>query len=324
MEYSVIIRTTGKAGAKYQQLLNSIQNLIPQPQEVIVVLPEKYELPKERIGIEHFYFCKKGMVSQRLFGIAQCKTKYALIVDDDIAFDSDFVTKLYHPLKDEKYTISAGPLVEFFPERGKQAIVSALCGSAIPTFFHKNRYNTVLRTTGYSYNRNIDTKVHRLYETQTAAWTCFFIDVAQFREINFEEELWLDMHGYATHDDTCMFYKAWVTGHKAVIVSDANYQHLDAKTSIQGIKLKRAEADSFNTYVFWYRFIYEPDRGFMRLIDVLCFAYLQMMISVLGAIKVLRNKDHINELKVRASAKKEARAFVRSEEYSNLKKISKG
>ena len=70
LDYSVIIRTTGKAGAKYQALLDSIAGLDPQPKEVIVVLPEGYALPSERLGWETFCFCPKGMVIQRLHGIA--------------------------------------------------------------------------------------------------------------------------------------------------------------------------------------------------------------------------------------------------------------
>ena len=64
LDYSVIIRTTGKAGAKYQALLDSIAGLDPQPKEVIVVLPEGYALPSERLGWETFCFCPKGMVIQ--------------------------------------------------------------------------------------------------------------------------------------------------------------------------------------------------------------------------------------------------------------------
>ena len=79
IDYSVVIRTTGKAGAKYQGLLDSIAALEPQPREVIVVLPEGYALPTERLGWETFSFCPKGMVIQRLHGIAQCKTKYVLV-----------------------------------------------------------------------------------------------------------------------------------------------------------------------------------------------------------------------------------------------------
>ena len=47
LEFSVIIRTTGNAHEKYQKLLNSIVALEPQPKEVVVVLPDGYDLPEE-------------------------------------------------------------------------------------------------------------------------------------------------------------------------------------------------------------------------------------------------------------------------------------
>ena len=56
IDYSVIIRTTGEAHEKYQKLLDSIEKLMPQPQEIIVVLPEGKEYPKEKTGKERYYF----------------------------------------------------------------------------------------------------------------------------------------------------------------------------------------------------------------------------------------------------------------------------
>lgn len=253
LDYSVIIRTTGKAGAKYQALLDSIAGLDPQPKEVIVVLPEGYALPSERLGWETFCFCPKGMVIQRLHGIAMCKTKYALISDDDIAFGSDFVRKLVKPLETGRYGISAGPLPEFFPAPGMGAMIDAFTGSALPTVFHRERYNTVLKTTGYSYNRHLEPG--KLYETQSAPWTCFFADVQKLRSIRFEDELWLDKNGYSAHDDTAMFYKAWLRGVMPVVVADASYRHMDARTSTTG-NPKAAFAGGFNKVVFWHRFIY--------------------------------------------------------------------
>ena len=57
IDYSVVIRTTGKAHEKYQALLNSIDSLTTKPVDVIVVLPEGYDLPQEQLGYENFYFC---------------------------------------------------------------------------------------------------------------------------------------------------------------------------------------------------------------------------------------------------------------------------
>lgn len=260
-EYSVIIRTTGKAKEKYAGLLRSISQLEPQPKEIIVVLPEGYDLPEETLGRETFYFCPRGMVTQRVYGISKCKTRYALISDDDIAFGSDLVKKLSAPVVSGEYGFSAGPLLEFFPSKGFKSVVSAIMGSAVPTFFHKDRYNSVLKTTGYSYNRRIDPGSGKLYETQTAPWTCFFADLEAFRAIHFEDELWLDAHGYSAMDDETMFYKAWLCDKKTVIVASAPYEHLDGKTSVRGNLEQVHYAAGFNRVVFWRRFLYDEAQG---------------------------------------------------------------
>ena len=93
IDYSVIIRTTGQAGEKYTKLLESIKKLKPQPREIIVVLPEKANLPENQLGYEKFFYSPKGMVIQRMCGIAKCKTRYGLICDDDVVFEKKFVQK---------------------------------------------------------------------------------------------------------------------------------------------------------------------------------------------------------------------------------------
>lgn len=322
-DYSVIIRTTGKAGNKYQRLLDSIQKLNPQPEEIIVVLPEGYSPPNERLGNETFYFCPKGMVIQRLYGIEKCRTKYALVTDDDIAFESDFVTKLYEPLKDGKYCISAGPLLEFFPKKGKETIIAAILGAAIPTLIHRDCYNTVLRTTGYSYNR-INVNEKKLYETQSAPWTCFFANIDELRKIHFEDEMWLDMHGYSAHDDTCMFYKAWLCGKKAVIVANAVYQHMDARTSKQGINFNAAVSGAFNTYVFWHRFIYSQETNAIgRLWCFLCLRYYLFVNGVIRGVKVKMGKYSREMQAAYYQGLSEAKVWTKSKEYANLPSVKR-
>ena len=57
--------------------------------------------------------------------------------------------------------------------------------SAVPSVFHKERYVSILRSGGYSYNRNL--KEPGYYETQSVAWTCFFADVEAIKKLDFEE-----------------------------------------------------------------------------------------------------------------------------------------
>lgn len=321
VDYSVIIRTTGKAGEKYAQLLGSIEKLNPQPQEIIVVLPEGYAPPKESLGKERICYCPKGMVTQRLYGIRECTTRYALITDDDIAFESDFVSKLYVPLADGKYGFSAGPLTEFFPEPGAQTICSALIGAALPAVFHRERYNTVLKTTGYSFNRKIAVGSNRLYETQSAPWTCFFADMEAIQAIHFEDELWLDKHGYSAHDDTTMFYKAWLCGRKAVIVADAPYQHLDAGTSRRGNSENVEFSNGFNTIVFWHRFLYTQEKGLKKAWCQLCLKYRIQMQKIYNYLNIRRGKMVDSEAAAFCAGVAEGKAWISSSEYAAIPPI---
>lgn len=318
IDYSVIIRTTGKAGEKYRKLLSSIAALESKPREVIVVLPEGYALPEDRLGWETFYHCPKGMVIQRLYGIAQCKTPYALICDDDIAFETDFVTKLHAPVSEGTYGLSAGPLLEFFPRKGLPAIMSFLTGAAGPSVFHRERYNTVWRTTGYSYNRKL--KPGRFYETQSAAWTCFYADVEKLRSIRFEDELWLDRNGYSSRDDTTMFFKAWLRGVKCVIVADAHYQHLDAKTSTRGNTEKIFYASGFNYVVFWHRFL-SGERCMEKLWSRLCIHYRLGTQGLYNQLNRLRGRITVEEIKAFECGVRAGWEWLDSEEYKNLPSI---
>ena len=315
IDYSVIIRTTGKAGEKYQCLLKSIAGLEPQPKEVIVVLPEGYALPEYQLGWETFYFCPKGMVIQRLYGIAQCKTAYALICDDDIAFSPDFVRKLHEPLESGKYGISAGPLTEFFPRKGLPSVMSIITGAACPMLFHKERYNTVLRTTGYSYNRHICSE--RNYETQSAPWTCFYADMDKLRTIHFEDELWLDKNGYSAHDDTAMFFKAWIRGIKTIIVGGAIYQHLDAKTSTRGNREQFYYATGFNHVVFWHRFLRDGNL-MQRLWSRVCIHYRLVAEKLYFRLNLIRDRMTSEELSAFTEGTLEGWGWIETDEYRAL------
>lgn len=318
IDYSIIIRTTGTARKKYQALLDSISKLEPLPKEIIVVLPEGYALPEERLGWETFYFCPKGMVIQRMTGVAKCKTKYALVCDDDVSFNSDFVQKLYEPVRSGLCAFSAGPLYSFLPRKGANAVLCAVMASAAPTLFHrKDRYVSVLKSSGYSYNRHL--KPGRYYETQSVAWTCFFADIQAFRGIAFEEESWLDVHGYSAMDDQAMFYKAWLRGYKTIVVADAYYIHMDAKTSTQNNKPNVLYSAMFNRVIFWHRFIYSmQESAIQRGIAKAAFTYRLLWIQLWNWINVFRHRMSKEDLNIVKNGYTDAKHFLISGEYSKL------
>ena len=325
IDYSVIIRTTGKAKEKYAGLLSSISLLSPQPKEVIVVLPEGYSLPEDRLGWETFYFCPKGMVIQRMTGIRNCKTRYALICDDDVRFESDFVQKLYKPVFEGRCGLSAAPLYSFLPQKGVRAFADAIMARALPTVFHKNnRYISVLKSAGYSYNRLLQSGVNAYYETQSVAWTCFFADLEVLNSTDFHVETWLDSHGYSAMDDQTMFYKAWLRGHKTIVVADAHYDHLDGRTSRQNNAPAVLYSIPFNMIVFWHRFIYSlQPTGVKKVVSQVAFGYRLLWCHLWDLLSLIRKKTDQNDFIITQQGYRDAWEYIKSDAYKALPSVIK-
>lgn len=327
INYSIVIRTIGKAGKKYKKLLTSIENLIPRPIEIIVVIPEGYELPKERIGKgleERFIYCKKGMVEQRLIGIENAKGEYLLVCDDDVAFDKYFVQKLYKPIEKGIAKISAGPLLSFLPQPGIRVIYNNISSKAVETVFNKNKYVHILKSSGWSYNRNIDIKKERYYETESIPWTCFFAEKKALDSLEFREEIWLDKYGYASMDDQTMFYKAYLMGIKSVVVSNAEYEHLDAKTSrIENKKIPDRVffSHGFNRFIFWHRFIYCTGGNINKILSIVSFIYYILFGTIYLLLKGIKDREFIKRNKLIFKGYREAISYINGYEYKALKKI---
>ena len=318
IDYSVIIRTIGKANEKYQKLLDSINRLTPQPKEVIVVLPEGYELPRQKLGWETFCYSKKGMVSQRMYGITVCKTKFALICDDDVNFGSDFVQKLHEPLEQSTGSLSIAPLYSFLPPKGFKTFIGALFGTAVPTVFHKSNYCTILKGAGYSFNRHLK-KHKKYYNTQSAAGTCFYANIDDLKTVKFEAEKWIDMNEYSAIEDTVMFYKAYLMGIKTIVVTNAVYVHEDAKTSTRNNQEVVKYCSAFNMVVFWHRFIYLSQKNAMnRFSAYVCFAYKRICTILYEWFYYILNKNDKQCLVLTKKGMKDAYKYIGSKEYSLL------
>ncbi len=321
ISYSVVIRTIGKAGEKYQRLLDSVDHLAPRPEEVIVILPYGYDLPKEQLGYERFCFSEKGMVHQRQKGFEECHSKYALVCDDDVCFGPDFVQKLVEPLELGCGKISAAPLYSFLPQRGIRALLDCLTGAAAPTVFHRDRYVSVLNTSGYSYNRHLK-KTKTFYESQSLPGTCFFCETKAILETGLDEEMWVDARRYSSMEDQVLIYKAWLRGKKAIVVSDAEYEHLDGKTSTQGNQGPVLYAHRFNRTVFWKRFIYDQKKTpFGRAWCTIAYRYRILCGKIMDRLALLRKRYSQEDFQAIKKGLKEGFAFIKSEEYANLSKV---
>lgn len=319
IKYSVIIRTIGTAGQKYQRLLESIKELSPQPQEIVVVLPTGYSEPSDKLGHETFIYSEKGMYYQRVRGIEYCRTKYALICDDDVCFEKDFVRKLHKPIQEGLCSISAAPLYSFLPKPGLMTVATTIMASAMPTVLHRDRYVSVLKGTGYSFNRRLDMSHSRYYESMSVAGTCFYCDVEALRQCHLQDEFWMDDHGYAAMEDQTLIYKAWLNGYKTIVVSDAYYEHMDGKTSIRNNSKAADYSLTYNRVIFWDRFIYRMESGLIgKIMARACFGYRmgwQRLYTILSAMRGTMSKENAKLIK---KAYIDATRYIKTPEYEQI------
>lgn len=320
MNYSIVIRTVGTAGEKYQRLLNSIQNLKTRPIEVLVVLPEGATPPPERLGYETFLYCEKGMVSQRVYGGKYAKGAYVLFTDDDIEFSSDFVDLLYEPIYKGKCNVTAVADETLLPpKRGIRKWVPLLTLSACPTVLHKDMYVKILRSGGWSYNRKSFHNQSYMY-TESAPGMCFFCSREDFLQIYFEDDLWLQDEAYALWDDQVMFYKFHLHDKRVMCLTDKIFEHLDAGSNSNDRAVKAAHANSRNKYIFWYKYIFLQQQNFTnRLLSIIFFQYSKWMSLFLRKIGSLRSKNKRNEYVAYKQGYIDGYAYIKSTNFEGIK-----
>ena len=329
--YTIVIRTLGRAGEKYQRLLESIDKQSLRPVAVKVYLPYGYDLPPERLGWEEFVFCTKGMVHQRAAAFAQCDTDYTLALDDDVKFDSDFVERLFETLE-SAHSDFVSPIVRENLSGGGESRKSFLspCVSQVKDFkdwllgvsmtkeFKEPFLVKIWKTGGFLIKRNIDDDTQ--YFSQSGHGTCVFGRTKALKNLRFEDELWLENTRYALPEDMVMFYKLYLQGNVIAVNRDVRFLHLDAGSSLENDdkKLNTIFASARNGMIFWHRFIYSPKSS--KALSVLCLGrrmFCTCLFAFLKGIAKGNFKFFVAYLKGYASALE----FIKSEIYRNLPEI---
>lgn len=318
MEYSVAIRTLGKAGDKYQKLLNSLNSQTIRPKNIFVYIAEGYPIPNETIGIEKYIYVKKGMVAQRALKYKEIDSEYILFLDDDVYLPPDGVEKLF-AAKDQMNANVVSP--DVFPNADRSLagkMLMSLSCRMLPRKDDKKWAYKVMRNSGYSYNSSPSQDV---YMSQTNAGPCFLCSKEDFLKIQFEDEMWLEKCSYALGDDQVMFYKMFCLGYKQLTLFNSGIIHLDAGTTLQSEDKERKMIFSdlrFKT-VFWHRFIYTPDSSpISKFISIISASYtiaFTLMSSLL--------KGRLDIFQVKCAAIRDGVEFLKSREYKEIPKIKK-
>lgn len=316
--YTAVIRTLGKAGEKYQRLLDSLCSQTLKPKKILVYIAEGYPLPKETCGKEEYIRVKKGMVAQRALPYEEVETEYILFLDDDLYLPIDFINELFKSLNDNNADVVSPDVFDNASRALKAEMLMTLSGRMRARRRDKIFGYKVMATGGFSYNKSPE---KRAYISNTNAGACFLCRKSDFLKIKFEEETWLDQIGYAIGEDQIMFYKMYLSGLKQLTVFSTGIEHLDAGGNLgnKEKELKLIESDYFFRKVFWHRFLQTPERNPMkRLWNSICINYFYGFGFFISSIKGAKAT-----LKAKRRGLSHANAFIKSEEYKSLPKVEK-
>ena len=322
MEYSVVIRTLGSGGLKYGALLESIKRQTIKPKEVIFVLPEGFQLPAERLGSETFYFSKKGMLQQRLYGFEMAKTEYMLVCDDDVSFSDNFVERLYLQLQKQNADAIQPNNHDAFTDT---SLIEKLKNVPFALMGHKflsckeSIYARRISATG-GYIKNINLKKDNEYLSQSGNFQCFFIKTKAACRIAFEDELWLEQTKYAIPDDQVFFYKLFINGYTIAYSPQIAYNHLDGRTSVN---INRAKLVTYamakNYVIFWHRFLFIQTDSFLVKGKLIAGIFYRCANSIIIALTFGLIKGHFYKLEMTIKGIIDALKFIKSQEYKQIR-----
>ena len=308
MEYTAVIRTLGKAGEKYQKLLDSLVAQTVKPKQIIVYIAEGYPIPKETVGFERYVYVKKGMVAQRALPYDEVDTEYMLCLDDDLVMPDSFVEDMFRAMAEAGADVISPDVFPNHKRSFKQEVMMALSGRMIARRCDDNW--------GYSYRKHIQKSA---YQSQTNAGACFLCRKTDFQKIHFEDEIWLDAATYPLGEDQVMYFKMHLLGLKVFTFYDSGIIHLDAGDNLNPEKqMGLLYSDLRFKVVFWHRFLWSVDNAWGKLLDSIAIAYYLLFTICISALKLQRDV-----LSVKYKAIKDTFRFLKSDEYKRIPKMKR-
>ena len=316
MEYTAVIRTLGKAGEKYQKLLDSLVSQTVKPKQIIVYIAEGYPIPKETVGFERYVYVKKGMVAQRALPYDEVDTEYMLCLDDDLVLPDSFVEDMFRAMAEAGADVISPDVFPNHKRSFTQEVMMALSGRMIARRCDDSWGYKVFRTGGYSYRTHIQKSA---YQSQTNAGACFLCRKTDFQKIHFEDEIWLDAATYPLGEDQVMYFKMHLLGLKVFTFYDSGIIHLDAGDNLNPEKqMGLLYSDLGFKVVFWHRFLWSVDNAWGKLLDSIAIAYYLLFTICISALKLQRDV-----LSVKYKAIKDTFRFLKSDEYKRIPKMKR-
>ena len=260
--YSIAIRTLGTAGEKFRKELESLCAQTAQPELVVVYIAEGYNRPGFTVGKEEYVWVKKGMVAQRALPFDEINSDCILMLDDDVLLSPDSVEKMLRALIENKADCVGADVFQNHRMSFRTKLYAALTNLVFPHWC-RNWAFKVRRNGSFSYNA---CPKRGFYWSQSCGGPAMLWRKEALRNIQLEDEFWLDNLGFAYGDDLLETYKLHLNTGRLGVLYHAGITNLDAQSSSGAFK-KGPEYFYTRTmamFMVWWRACYKNGKDSFR------------------------------------------------------------
>lgn len=315
-EYTAVIRTLGKSGDLFEREITSLNSQTFPPKQILVYIPHGYRLPEafEGSGKVTYIRCDKGMVTQRSLAFEEVNTPLMLFLDDDVELPPRCMETLVKELEEYGGDCIVANTFPMHQNTIKEKLIDAIFFLTLPSSNRKYAFR-VRNSSYFSYA----TTPSPVMLSQSGAGPCALMKTSIFRQLEFEQERWIEKSRYALGEDQLMFNKIHQGGKRLLVSSDCGAIHLDAQSSRNPEKKDNYYSIQFVRYLLWHRTKFETASSSMqKFYRTMCFysawAWLFCIDIPLGLIQSRRWRCGI-----RIKALRDAIRYRRSDEYRSLR-----
>lgn len=315
LSYSIAIRTLGTGGDNYRRELESIARQTVQPERVIVYIAEGYHIPDFRIGREEYVAVPKGMAAQRALPYREISSDCILLLDDDVELKPDAAEHLLLAMERLDADCVAPDSFKNHLMAPLQKIREAIVNLALPSSSAKTALR-IRRSGAVSYISSPEPGAS--YPSDRADGPASLWRRKALLDMHLENELWVEQDGFAYGEDTVTTHKLPVNGRRLFILFGDDATHLNSGNSSTAFRKgsKRMYIRSKNTFIIWWRCIYEPQPQASKIIAFAGRTTWNILVAASASIIKLR-PSFLSQF---ITGLRDGMRYVRSDAYKNMPK----
>lgn len=288
-QVSVGIRSLGP-NEHFEATIESLQRQTLQPAEVVICVPKEckpWEVQANGFAVR-FVKARRGMITQRAACITSCRTRFLLLLDDDIVLPEDFLATLVAVAVRHE----AQCIVPYMPQTLSKGfwvrVLGAVFLNAVPSRKHGVSY---LLSGGYKYSlRELDRG--QVVETDGGPGAAVFVDRDWVMASGWLGDLSLqrETNPYSLREDSAFVYGLRKRGANVLMAYAGTLVHLGGGTRRDPRRSYWTfEAAIANHFRWWRRFVFANQAGrIKRTLAVGAFAWYVIGMVVTALLQSMR------------------------------------